>query len=880
MNLIRKSTLSLFLAAVSAFTLVGQAEYLPKKVYKAHRTEVAPAINGVFDDDAWQEGDWGGDFTQLEPYADRPPSQQTEFKIAFDDMNLYVAIRALDSAPDSITNRMSRRDNGDGDMVFVVFDSYHDLRTGFIFGVSSAGVRFDMIQSNNGQNEDLTWDPIWQAKAQVHDWGWGAEMKIPFTQLRFKKSSEEVWGFEVARQIFRKEELSLWHPIPRNAPGFIHAIGELDGLQEVEPRKQLDLTPYSVASMNRHEPEQGNPFATGSDPNYNIGLDGKIGVTNNLTLDFTINPDFGQVEADPSEVNLTAFETFFEEKRPFFIEGSSITSFNVGLGDGDVGNDNLFYSRRIGRRPQGYPSLGEGEYADIPIFTRILGAAKLTGKTEKGLSVGILEAVTADTKATIDQDGDRRKETVEPLTNYSLARVQKDFNKGNSIIGAAVTSTIRKLDGTDLDYLHKNATAAGIDYTQYFNERNYTLRAALYLSNVQGSAEAISYTQRSSARYFQRPDASYVEYDDSRTSLSGIGGKLQFGKIGGRWNFLYLGMFKSPGLEFNDMGYMQQADNMLNVLWTGYSFTEPFSIFRSLYLNNDVYMVSDFGGRLQGVGYEYNVNASFKNYWYGGFGGGFNFLQLSNGILRGGPSMYMPNDGRLYYRLTTDDRKAISAGFFGSVRWGAEKYYFRNSYTLEMTIRPMNTMSISLFPSYSTNANELQYVTQREMNDEARYVFGKIDQKVLSMSLRINYNITPDLTVQYWGQPFIASGKYSDFKMITHPKADVFSDRFHIYTEEEMSLEDGYYEIDEDGDTNMDYGFGNPDFTVDEWLSNLVIRWEFLPGSTAYLVWSQTRDYYQPNGSFEIWDNLNNMFTDKRATDTFLIKFSYRFGLR
>jgi len=632
--------------------------------------------------------------------------------------------------------------------------------------------------------------------------------------------------------------------------------------------------------MNRHEPEQGNPFATGSDPNYNIGLDGKIGVTNNLTLDFTINPDFGQVEADPSEVNLTAFETFFEEKRPFFIEGSSITSFNVGLGDGDVGNDNLFYSRRIGRRPQGYPSLGEGEYADIPIFTRILGAAKLTGKTEKGLSVGILEAVTADTKATIDQDGDRRKETVEPLTNYSLARVQKDFNKGNSIIGAAVTSTIRKLDGTDLDYLHKNATAAGIDYTQYFNERNYTLRAALYLSNVQGSAEAISYTQRSSARYFQRPDASYVEYDDSRTSLSGIGGKLQFGKIGGRWNFLYLGMFKSPGLEFNDMGYMQQADNMLNVLWTGYSFTEPFSIFRSLYLNNDVYMVSDFGGRLQGVGYEYNVNASFKNYWYGGFGGGFNFLQLSNGILRGGPSMYMPNDGRLYYRLTTDDRKAISAGFFGSVRWGAEKYYFRNSYTLEMTIRPMNTMSISLFPSYSTNANELQYVTQREMNDEARYVFGKIDQKVLSMSLRINYNITPDLTVQYWGQPFIASGKYSDFKMITHPKADVFSDRFHIYTEEEMSLEDGYYEIDEDGDTNMDYGFGNPDFTVDEWLSNLVIRWEFLPGSTAYLVWSQTRDYYQPNGSFEIWDNLNNMFTDKRATDTFLIKFSYRFGLR
>jgi len=611
----RKLTLVAFLLPVSAFVLFGQTEYLPKKVYKAYRIEVAPVINGVFDDEAWQTEAWAGDFTQLEPYADRPPTQPTEFKVAFDDMNLYVAIKALDNAPDSITNRMSRRDNVDGDMVFLIIDSYHDLRTGFIFGVSSAGVRFDGTQTSNGQNEDSSWDPIWLAKAQIHEWGWGAEMKIPFTQLRFKKNSDEVWGFEVARLIFRNDELSLWHPIPRTAPGLIHAMGELDGLQEIEPRKQLDLTPYGVASLNTHEAVEGNPYADGSDLKSNFGLDGKIGVTNNLTLDFTINPDFGQVEADPSEVNLTAFETFFEEKRPFFIEGSNITSFNVGLGDGDVGNDNLFYSRRIGRRPHGDPSLGDGEYADIPIFTRILGAAKLTGKTAKGLSVGIVEAVTADTKAIIDNSGDERKETVEPLTNYSLARVQKDFNKGNSIIGAAVTSTIRRLDGTELDDLHQNATSAGLDYTQYFKERNYSLNAALYLSNVQGTAEAISITQRSSARYFQRPDADYVEYDDTRTSLSGLGGKLQVGKIGGNWNFQFMSVFKSPGLEFNDMGYMRQADEILNVLWTGYNFTEPFSIFRSLNLNNDVYLVSDFGGKIRGIGYEYNVFANFKNYW-------------------------------------------------------------------------------------------------------------------------------------------------------------------------------------------------------------------------------------------------------------------------
>ena len=545
-----------------------------------------------------------------------------------------------------------------------------------------------------------------------------------------------------------------------------------------------------------------------------------------------------------------------------------------------MGNDNLFYSRRIGRKPQGYPSLDEGEYASIPIFTRILGAAKLTGKTERGLSVGIMEALTADTRATIDQSGVERKETVEPLTNYSLARVQKDFNKGNSIVGGAVTSTIRSLEGTNMDYLHKNATSGGVDFTQYIKERNYSLSAALYLSNVQGSTEAIAITQQSSARYFQRPDADYVEFDDTRRSLSGFGGKLQFGKIGGNWNFLLMNMFKSPGLELNDMGYMQTADQILSVLWTGYNFTEPFSIFRSLNLNNDLFLSSNFGGEITGWGYEYNVNANFKNFWNGGFGGGFNFNQISDRMLRGGPSMYLPNNARLNYRLISDDRKMFSAGFFGNNNWGGEQYFHRGSYTLMMTIRPLNTLSITLLPTYSINNHELQYVTQQEMNGESRYIFGTIDQKVLSMSLRINYNITPDLTIQYWGQPFTASGDYSEFKMITDSKAGQFSDRYHIYTTDQIDLVDGIYRVDENVDSNIDYTFGNPDFTFDEWLSNLVIRWEFMPGSTAYLVWSQTRNSSMENGDFEVWDNLNNMFTEKKATNIFLVKFSYRFGLR
>ncbi|MCF8223634.1 MAG: DUF5916 domain-containing protein [Bacteroidales bacterium] len=877
--MLKNLTSLLTLLVICTITAVSQ-DLKEKKYYEAVRIENAPSVDGNLDDEAWLSNHWEGGLVQHEPYEGRSPSQPTEFKICFDDVNLYVAVKAFDSSPDSITNRMSRRDNGDGDMVFILLDSYHDLRTGFVFGVSSAGVRFDMIMSNDGQNEDPTWDPIWQAKSKVHEWGWAAEMKIPFTQLRFQKNSDEVWGMILARQIFRHAEMSFWPEIPRDAPGVVHMAGELGGLEGVEPRKQFDIMPYGVAAYETYEPEEGNPFRTGSDPRFKAGLDAKIGVTNNLTLDLTIFPDFGQVEADPSQVNLTAFETYFEEKRPFFIEGSSITSFNVGLGDGEVGNDNLFYSRRIGRRPHGYPSLESGEYADIPTFTNILGAAKLTGKTKNGLSIGFLESVTAEVRARVDSAGQRSTDVIEPLTNYSLARVQKDFNKGNTILGGAVTSTIRMLDDTGMEYLHKNATTGGIDFTQYFKDRNYMISTSIYMSHVEGSTDAISRTQRSSARYFQRPDADHLEYDDTRTSLTGHGGKLQAGKIGGKWNFLLMSNWKSPGLEINDMGYQREADRLLNVLWTGYNFTEPFSIFRSLRLNNDVYIVNDFGGTLQGIGYEWNVNANFKNFWNGGTGGGFGFLNLQSTMLRGGPAMRMPNSWRYRMYINTDSRKKVSFNAGTFINGMAEGVSLNANYNMGITIRPINTLRISLSPGFSVRNDQFQYVSRRNMNDEDRYIFAEIDQKVLNMSLRINYNITPDLTIQYWGQPFIATGKYSNFKMITDPVADEMEDRYSLYQGNQIELSDGYYMIDEDTDSNFDYGFSNPDFNFDEWLSNLVVRWEFMPGSTAYLVWSQTRSYSSQIGEFAIADNLENLFTEQKANNVFLVKISYRFGLR
>ncbi len=848
---------------------------IAKRLYTANRISEAPVINGDLNDNAWINGDWDGDFTQHEPYDGARPSQPTEFKVCFDDLNLYIAMKAYDSSPDSITTRMSRRDQADGDMVFVMIDSYHDLRTGFVFGVSSAGVRFDGIWANDGQSQDETWDPIWMARAKIEDWGWSAEMKIPFTQLRFQENSAEVWGFLAARQIFRHNELSLWQHIPRTAPGFVHAIGEINGLEEVKPRKQFDITPYAVGAINTYEAEEGNPFADGSDLKGNIGFDAKIGVTNNLTLDLTMFPDFGQVEADPSEVNLSAFETYFEEKRPFFIEGKNITSFNVGLGDGDAGNDNLFYSRRIGRRPHGYPDYdSDTEYANVPHFTDIIGAAKLTGKTKNGISIGFLESITKEVKAEIDTDGDRSYQTIEPLSNYSLVRVQKDIKEGNTIIGGAVTSTIRKLDGTDLDWLHKDATTGGIDFTQFFKDRNYKLAASLYMSNVRGSADAIARTQESSARYFNRPDARHLEYDDTRTSLSGYGGKLEFGKLGGKWNFLFMNTWTSPGLEINDMGFSRQADQILNVAWTGYNFIEPFSIFRSLNLNNDIYTVWDFGGNLNGVGYEYNVSANFKNQWNSGFGGGFNFNQVSTTLLRGGPSMLSPNSMRFHYWCSTDNRKKVSLSFSTSVNRDVEDQNKRTSFNVSLLVRPMNTLTISLSPGYSVTRNELQYF----FNDDNNYLFAALDQKILAMSLRINYNITPDLTIQYWGQPFSGDFKFSQYKIITDPRAEEYTDRFHTYEEgSEIDLVDDRYYITTSGYTE---DFDNPDFMTNEWLSNLVVRWEFLPGSTAYLVWSQTRAYEGGSGTYDLGENLDYLFSDKKANNTFLIKFSYRFGLR
>jgi hypothetical protein len=857
------------------------AQEPPKKLYIAEKCNTPVTLDGNLDDKAW-EGKWEGGFIQHEPYENAKPSQETEFRVLFDDDFIYVAIKALDNAPDSIVNRLSRKDKADGDWVGVAFDSYHDLRTAFGFFVSASGVKTDEIFTEDGNVEDLTWDPIWYVKTRKQNWGWSAEMKIPLTQLRFEKDSKEVWGFEVIRNLFRKNEFSLWQPIARNASGFTRHYGELAFNGTLKPKKQFDLTPYVTAGVNKYQEEEGNKFADGSDNKLNGGLDGKIGVTNNLTLDFTINPDFGQVEADPSQVNLTAYETFFVEKRPFFIEGNNITRFQLGFGDGDLSTEQLFYSRRIGRRPQLEQDLRENEFARTPNFTRILGAAKLTGKTAKGWSVGVIESVGAEENARIDYRGTTRHEVVEPLTNYFVGRIQKDSKDGNTIFGLMATSTDRQLnDSLSVSELHKSGRSAGFDFKQYLFQKNWLLQLNAVASEVQGSKEAIAQTQRSSAHFFQRPGARHLDYNENRTSISGNGGNLQVTKIGGNFNCLFATMWKSPGLELNDIGYLRSTDEIFQVIWAGYKFTKPKGIMRSARLNFNQWNGWNYFGTHLFTGGNFNGHIQFTNHW--GFHTGFNMDSESYDAsqLRGGPAMLMPGNKSAWVYIESDTRKKLSFQYQGQHNRQNNHAGSRDMFSPIIRYQPLSTLEFLLEPSYTISKSELQYVDEQSMNNDPRYLLGTIDQKIFAVSARINVNLRPNLTIEYWGQPFFASGKYKDLKMVTDPTNPNYQDRFHRYDSRQLSGPDAtnYYRVDENRDGKTDYQFENPNFSFNEFLSNLVLRWEYLPGSTLYLVWSQNRLFDSSAGDFDLSYNLNKLYNHEKPNNTIMLKLSYRIAL-
>jgi hypothetical protein len=841
------------------------------------------SLDGEITENSWNAAEWDTGFIQLTPYENRPPSQPTNFKILYDNNFIYVAIKAFDSSPDSIVRRMSRRDDDEGDLVGIAFDTYHDKRTAFVFEVNAAGVKIDAVVTEDGNNWDYDWDPIWYVKTTIDSNGWTAEMKIPITQLRFGKQSEYVWGLQVGRHFFRKGEDSGWKLISPNAPGWVSFFGELHGIRGISPKKQNDIIPYMVAELERYEKSDENPFETGKGSRMSGGLDGKIGITNDFTLDFTINPDFGQVEADPSVVNLTAFETYYEEKRLFFIEGRNIVNFNMTQG-GPLSTDNLLYSRRIGRPPQLYPDIDDNEYVKMPLNTTIIAAGRLTGKTRNGWSVGLLEAVTQREDAVIDSGGRRRSEPVEPLTNYVLGRVQKDFNKGNTRIGGMFTATNRRLDEPVLLELRKSAYTGGIDVNHQWKNKTYYINFKTLFSYVSGTKEAILATQTSAPRYFQRPDAPHLHVDSSLTSLTGFGGTITGGRAGNsKWPFLIWVTWRSPSLELNDMGYLYTPDIIQEVFWVGYHNYEPFSIFRNFFVNFNQWYASTFGWEKIYMGGNANINARFKNYWFASIGAEANTTSRSNTDLRGGPALLSEPSFNAFINISTNNRKKLIFTLGGNDYFGLRhEFSIVNCYG-DIDWRVSKALKISLTPSVMFNNQQLAYVNNVEDSLFAiHYIRGKMKQVETSLTIRLTYNITPDFTIQYYGMPFVSAGDYDHFSRIANPSSRNLYERFDEFSNLQISqyIEDDKikYAVDANIDGRPDFWFDNPDFNRFEYRSNLVARWEYLPGSTAYLVWSFSQFRYHNNGDYSFSRDMGEIFR-VHPHMIFLFKISYRIGL-
>ncbi len=852
------------------------------RTYSTQRTPVPPTIDGDLSDEVWEMVSWSGGFTQLRPYAGEAPTQETEFKILYDDQALYLAIRCHDTEPHLIEKRMSRRDGFAGDWVEVNIDSYFDRRTAFSFTASVSGVKGDEFVTEDGNNWDTSWDPVWKFRTQIDSLGWTAELEIPLSQLRFSGSEEQIWGFQMTRRDFRNESRSVWQYIDPNAGYWVSGFGQLHGIRGIIPKRQVEIQPYVLGQIMTSKADPENPFTRNTDPGISAGVDGKIGLTNDITLDFTINPDFGQVEADPSVLVLDGFQVFFEERRPFFIENRNLFNFSISnsIAGGIYDRDNLFYSRRIGAQPKRHAAAdpSEGIYTDQPEFTSILGAVKVSGKTRNGLSLGIMEAVTNKEYAKIAVNGDTRREAVEPLTSYFAGRVRQDINGGNTIIGGMLTMVHRDIDDPQLAFLHKNAQTAAVDFQHRWNDRTWNLNGRLLLSRVAGSTEAIQRTQTAFEHGFTRPGADHLHFDPEATELIGQGGNVDIGRFGSKFRFQTGLTWRSPKLELNDIGFLRNTDEIIHYYWMAYRENDPFGIFRSAQVNYNHWSRWDFGGANLLRATNVNAHGEFTNFWQAGAGATYENLDISNNWLRGGPAYRKSSGIAAWAYIVTDQRKPVLLSVEGFRFFPFDYDVHVRGISAQLRLQAADALNFSIATSYQYTNRIDQYVATRQWNENTRYILGEIEQKTLHFTARINYNITPDLTIQYYGQPFISRGEFSRFNYVTNPLAIDKDHGLHVYNDAQIAFENNTYHIDESGDGSPDYKVHNPDFNFVQFRSNLVARWEYVPGSEIFLVWSQGNTAAGLPDEQRLFSRLtDDAFGGEKVRNTFLLKVTYRF---
>lgn len=805
-------------------------------------------VDGKLNEEVWLQAPVINEFVQREPAEGQVPTMRTEARVAYDADAVYVAVRAFDTDAARLVGILTRRDQrSPSDWIRIVIDSYFDKRSAYEFGVNPVGVKSDRYYFNDGQSDD-SWDAVWDVEVVKDAGGWSAEFRIPFSQLRFNTLAGGPVGFAVIREVGRLAETVSWPLLSRNANGFVSQFGEMRGLRMSGTPKKFELLPYTVGKVETQAVPENDPINPAVDPGATVGLDMKYAVTPGLTLTATANPDFGQVEADPAVVNLDAFETFFPERRPFFVEGSGTFRFNMDCNDGNC--TGLFYSRRIGRAPQGSADAGAGEYAKAPDAATIIGAGKLTGRLG-GFSLGALTAVTAREDAELAAAGSvgYRTQTVEPLSSYTVLRARKEYANQSSL-GLMTTAAIRQND-LYTSFLSDHALATGVDY-DFRLSRTYNLSGYLAGSRIEGSPESITRLQQNTVHGFQRPDADYVDVDAAATTLQGHAGAIGFSKISGeRTRFSSNLGYKSPGFDSNDLGFLRRADEKMVSNWFQWRDFTPGKYVRTRNVNLNQYAAWNFGGDRLFSGFNLNSHWTFTNFLT--IGGGYNVdaAPFRDRVTRGGPGVLGNPGNTIWYYANTDNRKDLSFyynGDYGRDRFNSSRYGFSPGFNWRAT----SSMSLNLGVRYSVNRDDSQWVQNTALPGGAtRYVFGRIDQKTVSINTRFNYTMTPTLSLQVYAEPFVSAGDYTNFKELVDGRAPAYSDRYRPIVHA-----------------------GNPDFNIRSFRTTNVLRWEYQPGSTLFVVWQAGKQGFENIGDFRFGRDFSNLFSAP-SHNTFLVKFSY-----
>ena len=846
-------------------------------------------IDGYINESIWQHAGETG-FTQRQPDEGAPASQKTEAWVAYDDNALYVAVKLYDSHPDSVISRLARRDqDSESDEVGIGIDAAHDRRTAEYFIVNPAGAIKDGTFSNDTQQDD-SWDGIWEVGVRKEAWGWSAEFRIPYSQLRFPAADHYTWGIEIYRGIKRRNEESYLVLYPRTDRLRVSRWLELVGIEGIKPPARIELLPYATAIGKFIQQPPADAFNLGrTDPfrlqrNYptNIGADAKIGLAGDVTLDLSLNPDFAQVEVDPAVVNLTAYETYYQEKRPFFIEGSSILNFGRGgaslLQDFDWTDPSFFYSRRIGRAPQG--SVQHEGFLDLPDRTTILGAAKVSGKMTNSWSFAALSALTDREYGEVDSAGVRFKDEIEPLTFYGVVRSLKEFNDARQAVGVLGTIVERNVrDDRMRGLLNDGAMSLGIDGWTFLDEKKvWVITGWAGASSISGTKERLTALQRSAQHFFQRPDAGYLGVDSSATTMSGWASRLWLDKVSGNWVFdAALGAI-NPSFETNDVGYLMRADYINGHVYFGYEWYELEGIFRTKAITGALIREYDFGGNKTADGYELFLSSQFLNYWSTNLALAYNGEAYDDQRTRGGPLMKSLSSRSMIFSLSSDSRTS----FYGTLNTSAGRgesggwLYTAGLYFNWKALGNLNT-SVSL--DYSRIHGASQYVDA--VVDPAatstygtRYIFGVIDQKQLSTTVRLNWTFTPKMSLQLYLQPLLSSGAYSSIMELAKP--GTFS--FNRYGEGSSRIipSAGDYTIYPNGTTggSPNFTISNPDFNFKSVRANVVFRWEYLPGSTLYFVWTNEKMDYESRGDFSFERDVTRLMR-MTPDNVYSIKLTY-----